>query len=73
MFYYTVASSHWPMNLEFKSNIKMEVGQCFRIKSHSNLMKSYPTRFKVLSISDTSSFDGPIVEITDVDFNVEPF
>ena len=73
MFYYIVKSSHWPMNLEFKSNIKMEVGQCFRITSHSNLMKSYPTRFKVLSVSDQPTFNGPIVEITDVDLSVEPF
>ena len=73
MLYYTVESSHWPMTLEFKSEIKMEVGQCFRINSHSNLMKNYPTRFKVVSVSDTPTFNGPIVEITDVDFNVEPF
>lgn len=73
MFYYTVESSHWPMTLEFKSNIEMKEGQCFRILSHSNLMKSYPTRFKVISVSDTPIFSGPIVEITDVDFNVEAF
>lgn len=73
MFYYTVESSHWPMNLEFKSNIEMQVGQCFKITSHSNLLKNYPTRFKVLSVSDTPTFQGPIVEITDVDFNVEAF
>ena len=73
MLYYIVESSHWPMNLEFKSEIKMEVGQCFRIKSHSSLLKNYPTRFKVLSVSDTPTFNGPIVEITDVDLTVEPF
>ena len=73
MFYYTVESSHWPMNLEFKSEIELKEGQCFRITSHSNLMKSYPTRFKVLKVLDTPSFDGPIVEITDVDTDVEPF
>jgi len=73
MFYYTVESSHWPMNLEFKSTIEMKEGQCFRILSHSNLIKNYPTRFKVLSVSDTPTFSCPIVEITDVDFNVETF
>jgi hypothetical protein len=73
MFYYTVASSHWPTNLEFKSEIELKEGQCFRIKSHSSLMKTYPTRFKVLKISDTPTFDGPIVKITDVDLNVEAF
>ena len=73
MFYYTVESSHWPMTLEFKSNIEMKEGQCFRITSHSNLLKNYPTRFKVIGVSDQSTFNGPIVEITDVDLNVEPF
>jgi hypothetical protein len=73
MFYYKVSSSHWPMNLEFKSKIKLEVGQCFRIISHSNLLKNYPTRFKVPEVSDTPTFQGPIVEITDVDLNVEAF
>ena len=73
MFYYTVESSHWPMTLEFKSNIEMKEGQCFRITSHSNLLKNYPTRFKVIGVSDQPTFNGPIVEIHDVDFNVEPF
>jgi hypothetical protein len=73
MFYYTVESSHWPMILEFKSKIKMAEGQCFKILSHSNLMKNYPTRFKVIKVSDEPTFTGPIVEITDVDFNVESF
>lgn len=73
MFYYTVASSHWPMNLEFKSEIELKEGQCFRITGHSNLMKNYPTRFKVLSVADQPTFSGPIVEITDLDMNVEPF
>ena len=73
MFYYTVASSHWPMNLEFKSELELKEGQCFRITGHSSLLKSYPTRFKVLKVSDTPSFNGPIVEIKDVDTNVEPF
>ena len=72
MFYYKVESSHWPMNLEFKSNIKMEVGQCFRITSHDGF-RQYPTRFKVLSISDTPEYKGNLVEIIDADLNVEPF
>jgi hypothetical protein len=73
MKYYIVESSHWPMNLEFKSEIELKEGQCFKIMSHSSLLKNYPTRFKVLSVSDTPTFSGPIVEITDVDYNVEPF
>ena len=73
MFYYTVESSHWPMNLEFKSQIEMKEGQCFRIISHSNLLKTYPTRFKVIRVSDQPTYSGPIVEITDVDLSVEPF
>ena len=72
MFYYTVKSSHWPMTLEFKSKIKMKEGQYFRILKHDGL-KSYPTRFKVLIASDTPTFGGTIVEITEVDTNVEPF
>ena len=73
MFYYTVASSHWPMNLEFKSEIELKEGQCFRIIEHSNIAKNYPTRFKVLKVSDTPSFSGLIVELLKVDTNVEPF
>lgn len=72
MFYYTVESSHWPRNLEFKSKIEMQVGQCFRITSHDGL-RQYPTRFKVLSVSEFPKFSGDIVEILDVDLNVEPF
>ena len=72
MFYYTVESSHWPMNLEFKSEIKLNEGQCFRITSHNGL-RSYPTRFKVLKVSDTPTFSGTVVEILDVDLDVEPF
>lgn len=72
MFYYTVESSHWPMNLEFKSTIEMKEGQCFRITSHDG-SRDYPTRFKVLKVSDTPIFSGLIVEIFDVDLNVEPF
>jgi hypothetical protein len=72
MFYYTVASSHWPMNLEFKSKIEMKEGQCFRITSHDGL-RQYPTRFKVLSVSENPGYSGNIVEILDADLNVEPF
>ena len=72
MFYYKVKSSHWPMELEFSSKIKMEVGQCFRITSHDGF-RDYPTRFKVLSVSDTPAFAGRMVEIKTADLNVEPF
>lgn len=72
MFYYAVESSHWPMTLEFKSNIEMKEGQCFRI-TRSNLMKNYPTRFKVFRVADAPTYSGPIVEILSVDLNVEPF
>ena len=72
MFYYKVESSHWPMNLEFKSKIKMEVGQCFRITSHDGF-RQYPTRFKVLTVSDNPDYNGNIVEILDADLNVESF
>lgn len=73
MFYYTVASSHWPNTLEFKSEIELKEGQCFRITEHSNIAKSYPTRFKVLKVSDQPTFSGLVVEILNVDLNVEPF
>lgn len=72
MFYYTVESSHWPMNLEFKSKIEMKEGQCFRITKHDGV-RTYPTRFKVLNVSEFSKFSGDIVEILDADLNVEPF
>ena len=72
MFYYLVSSSHWPMNLEFKSTIEMKEGQCFRITKHDGL-RSYPTRFKVLKVSDTPTYSGNIVEILDIDSNVESF
>lgn len=72
MFYYIVESSHWPMNLEFKSNIEMKEGQCFRITKHDGF-RSYPTRFKVLKVSDTPSYKGNLVEIIDADLNVESF
>ncbi len=72
MFYYTVESSHWPMNLEFKSKIEMKEGQCFRITSHDGF-RQYPTRFKVIAVSDNPSYSGNIVEILDADLNVEAF
>ena len=72
MFYYTVASSHWPMTLEFKSKIEMKEGQCFRITRHDGL-RSYPTRFKVIKVSDTPDYKGNVVEIFDADLNVESF
>ena len=72
MKYYKVESSHWPNNLEFKSEIEMNVGQCFRITRHDGF-KSYPTRFKVLSVSDTPEYTGTVVEILDVDLTVEQF
>ena len=60
------------MNLEFKSKLQMNVGQCFRIKSHDGF-KSYPTRFKVLAVSDTPTYKGRVVEILEPDFSVEAF
>ena len=72
MFYYKVQSSHWPMELEFKSKIKLEEGQYFRIKNHDGV-RSYPTRFKITKISDTPVYTGTLVEILDVDLDVEKF
>ena len=72
IFYYIVKSSYWPNNLEFKSEIEMKEGQCFRILKHDGL-KSYPTRFKALNVSNTPAYSGTLVEIFDVDLNVEPF
>jgi hypothetical protein len=72
MFYYLVESSHWRNALEFKSKLELPEGKCFRITSH-NGSRSYPTRFKVVSTLDVPTHVGKLVEITDVDFNVEPF
>jgi hypothetical protein len=72
MFYYKVESSHWPMNLEFKSKIQLTEGQCFRITQHDGL-RSYPTRFKVLKVSDTPEYSGTLVEMLSVDLNVDQF
>jgi hypothetical protein len=72
MFYYKVESSHWNTNLEFKSKIKLTEGQCFRITSHDGL-HNYPTRFKVLKVSDTPEYSGTIVEVLSVDTEVDTF
>lgn len=72
MFYYLVESSHWTTNLEFKSKLEMKEGQCFRIISHDGL-RPYPTRFKVLKVSDTPTYSGTLVEVFEADFNVEAF
>lgn len=72
MFYYKVESSHWPMNLEFRSKILLNEGQCFRITEHDG-SKAYPTRFKVLKVSDTPEYTGTIVEVLGVDLNVDTF
>ena len=72
MYYYKVESSHWPMNLEFKSKIVMKPGQCFRITSHDGT-RQYPTRFKVLSVATTPEYSGTLVEIFDADMNVDIF
>jgi hypothetical protein len=50
----------------------MEVGQCFRIISHDGL-RSYPTRFKVLEVSEVPTYTGTVVEILDADLNVDSF
>lgn len=71
-YYYKVKSSHWPKDLEFRSEIKLDVGQCFRILS-SDGGRTYPTRFKVLEVADTSNYPGWIVTIKEVDLNVDPF
>jgi hypothetical protein len=72
MKYYLLESSHWATALEFKSKLPLKEGQCFRITSHDGL-GSYPTRFKVVEISDTQKFNGAVVEILSVDTNVEEF
>lgn len=72
MKYYKVRSSHWPMDLEFKSELTLTEGQFFRIKEHDGT-RPYPTRFKVIKISDEPEYTGTVVEIKSVDFEVEPF
>ena len=72
MKYYKVVSSHWPNTMEFKSDLEFQVGQCFRITKHDGF-RDYPTRLKVVSVSDTPEYSGNIVTIVDADTNVEPF
>lgn len=72
MFYYKLSSSHWHIEFEFKSELDLEVGQCFRITGH-NGYRAYPTRFKVLEKTETPHYPGELITITDVDTSVEPF
>lgn len=72
MFYYKVESSHWSNTLEFKSKIQLREGQCFRITEHDGL-RSYPTRFKVVKVSDAPEYSGTLVEMLKVDTEVEGF
>jgi len=72
MFYYKVESSHWSNTLEFKSKIPLKEGQCFRITDHDGL-RPYPTRFKVVKVSDTPEYSGTLVEMLKVDTEVEGF
>ena len=72
MYYYKVQSSHWPNILEFKSKTKLKVGQVFRIIDHDGTNK-YPTRFKVLYVSDLPEYTGTVVEILSMDLTVEDF
>lgn len=72
MYYYKVISSHWSCTMEFKSEIKLEVGQCFRILTHDGT-KRYPTRLKVISVSDKPEYTGYIVNILSVNTEVESF
>lgn len=70
--YYQVISSHWHNTLEFKSEVPLEIGQCFRIATHDGY-RPYPTRFKVVEVSETPIFPGPWVTIKSVDLDVESF
>ena len=72
MFYYKVQSSHWPMELEFKSKIQLNEGQYFRIISHDG-SRPYPTRFKVKQVLETPEYSGTVVEILSADLAVEEF
>lgn len=72
MYYYRVESSHWSCILEFKSKVKMNLDQCFRITDHNGTGK-YPTRFKVIGISTVPTYSGTIVEITGLDLTVDKF
>ena len=70
--YYKVASSHWQNDLEFKSDLVLKEGQCFRITKHDGL-REYPTRFKVISVSDKPEYLGQLTTILEADLEVEPF
>lgn len=72
MFYYKLSSSHWNREFEFKSELDLEVGQCFRITRH-NGYRAYPTRFKVLEKTETPHYPGELITITEVNTSVEPF
>jgi hypothetical protein len=73
MKYYIVKSSHWSGTYEFRSEeVDLKVGQCFRILS-SDGGRTYPTRFKVLEVNETSNNPKWIVTIHSVDLNVDPF
>ena len=72
MFYYKVVASDWPTEFEFKSKIPLAEGQCFRILKHIG-WRTYSTRFKVLQVSETPRFDGPHVELLEVDLAVDTF
>lgn len=72
MKFYKVVSSHWQGTMEFKSELNFEMGQCFRITAHDGY-KSYPTRLRVVGISDTPEYSGDIVTILKADTEVEAF
>lgn len=73
MKYYKVVSSHWPGELEFKSDLDFKVGQCFRITKHDGF-RNYPTRFKVIGIYDEAQYTGSnIITILEADTEVEAF
>lgn len=72
MYYYKVESSHWKNTLEFQSEIKLDVGQCFRIVEHDGT-HHYPTRFKVIAVEETPEYNGNLVTIKSVNLDVEPF
>ena len=39
----------------------------------TTVSSQYPTRFKVLTVSENPTYSGNIVEIFDVDLNVDQF
>ena len=72
MFYYQVKTRHSENKYEFASQIPMQKGQCFRVRSHDGT-RHYPARFKVLTVSNIPKYKGKIVEILDADLNVDKF